>query len=98
MQLDLKDLKELAEMAGVINALKDCKEVDEILEAVQASAGKIRPLIEQACAFRTELDLKAFDAMTEHGLTTDQAVAVICARSGSQGVLGSMAGKSLSKK
>lgn len=98
MELDLNDLKELAELAGVINALKDSKEVEEILEAVKASAEKLRPLVEQASAFSTELDLKAFDAMTTHGLTTDQAVAVICSRHGSQGVLGSVAGKALSRK
>lgn len=94
MQLDLK---ELAEMAGVINALKDCKEVDEILEAVQASAGKIRPLIEQACAFRTELDLQAIETMMQKGLSMDHAVALICSRHNGQGDFGRMAGKALSK-
>lgn len=97
MQLDLKDLKELAEMAGVINALKDSKEVEEILIAVQSSATKIRPLIEKASAFRTELDLKAIETMTQNGLSHDQAVALLCARYGGQGVLGSVAGKALSR-
>lgn len=97
MQLDLKDLKELAEMAGVINAMKDSKEVEEILIAVQTAAFRIKPIVEQASAFRTELDLKAINRMISFGLSKDQAVAVICARHNGQGDFGRMAGKALSK-
>ena len=92
------DLKELAELAGVINALKDSKEVDEILAGMQASAEKLRPLLEQASAFRTELDLKAIETMTNNGLSIELAVAVICARHNGQGMLGGVAGKALSQK
>ena len=92
------DLKELAELAGVINALKDSKEVEEILEAVKASAEKLRPLVEQASAFRTKLDLNAIEAMTNNGLSMDQAVAVICARHSGQSFLGNAANKAISRK
>lgn len=92
------DLKELAELAGMINALKNSKEVEEILIAVQTAAYRIKPIIEQASAFRTELDLQAIGRMTKWGLSNDQAVAVICARHNGQGMFGSVAGKALAQK
>ena len=92
------DLKEWAELAGVINALKDSQEVESIISAIQASAVKISPLLEQASAFRTTLDLNAIETMTKYGLSMDQAVAVLCARHSGQGVLGNAASKAISRK
>ena len=92
------DLKEWAELAVVINALKDSKEIEEILSAIQASAEKISPLLEQASAFRTRLDLNAIETMTKYGLSMDQAVAVLCSRHNGQGSLGNVTSKAISRK